>query len=114
VVKRTPLKAQSEKQRKKEELLRSMFLNCVLPRDKYKCVRCSKYGERLDPAHYLSRNVAPDLFLDPDNLCSLCRSCHGLTEEHRVPDYNCFKPLRHEWEERRDKGLLPHQQKDSQ
>lgn len=108
-LKRTPLRRRSEKQDEKQSALGRAFEGLILPRDGWACLRCGKERVRLDPAHYLSRNVAPELFLEPDNIATLCRQCHRLTEDHMVPDWNSWKPMRAEWEGRRALSVLPHQ-----
>jgi 5-methylcytosine-specific restriction protein A len=55
----------------------------VLVRDNYLCQPCLK-NSKLTPAntvhHIISLEEAPELALDPDNLESICPSCHN--KEH--------------------------------
>lgn len=62
------------------------WLKCrafVLIRDNYLCQPCLR-NKRLTPAntvhHIVSLEEAPELALDPDNLESICPSCHN--KEH--------------------------------
>ena len=51
----------------------------ILRRDKYQCQMCKRYGrikEAKDVHHIKFLEDHPELAPDPDNLISLCRSCH--------------------------------------
>ena len=55
-------------------------------RDKYRCVLCGisvreKGSSQVD--HIIPRAKAPALALDPNNLRTLCRSCHNKFDEAR-------------------------------
>lgn len=56
----------------------------VLKRDNYLCRICLRNGMKLKPAdtvHHIKHfDEAPELALDPDNLESICASCHN--KEH--------------------------------
>jgi len=68
--------------------------NVILVRDNYSCRMCGAYvrpkGQNCVD-HIISRRRRPDLSLDPNNLQTLCHSCHNKQKqimeanEHKVP-----------------------------
>lgn len=50
----------------------------ILMRDKYMCVKCGAPAEEVHHKTHLSpENINdPNITLNPDNLASLCKSCH--------------------------------------
>ena len=54
----------------------------VYTRDSYCCRLCGKRGGRLSIHHILPVWARPDLVCDPDNMVTLCRSCHLNVNQH--------------------------------
>lgn len=56
------------------------FRASILRRDGYRCKICARYG-RMVPAtevhHIKHTDEYPELVYDPQNLVSLCKSCHN-------------------------------------
>ena len=58
----------------------------IYARDNYCCRLCGKQGGRLTIHHILPIWARPDLAYDPDNMATLCRTCH-LKVNHHEEDY---------------------------
>ncbi len=54
----------------------------VYARDSYCCRLCGKRGGRLSIHHVLPVWARPELVCDPDNMVTLCRSCHLKVNQH--------------------------------
>ena len=48
----------------------------ILERDRYRCRLCGVHSKRLDMHHIIPVWARPDLVLEPDNIATVCRSCH--------------------------------------
>jgi thymidylate synthase (FAD) len=48
----------------------------ILERDGYRCQLCGAHAKRLDMHHIIPVWARPDLVLDPDNIATVCYSCH--------------------------------------
>ena len=66
----------------------------ILERDGFRCVECQAVG-RLEVDHVIPVRDAPDRAFDPDNLQSLCASCH--TRKTRI---ECGHPVASEARQR--------------
>jgi hypothetical protein len=65
----------------------------ILERDKYKCKICKKHQEELNEklcVHHIDYNKKN---CNPDNLITLCRSCHTKTNTNRNKWIEFFKEL---------------------
>jgi 5-methylcytosine-specific restriction endonuclease McrA len=71
-------KARAEHQRFKNSPAWRKLRPTIVARDGA-CVDCSS-TVNLTVHHIKPVRLAPDLALDPDNLVTLCRSCHGRRE----------------------------------
>jgi thymidylate synthase (FAD) len=58
----------------------------VYTRDNYCCRLCGKRGGKLSIHHILPVWARPELVCDPENMVTLCRSCH-LKVNHHEEDY---------------------------
>jgi 5-methylcytosine-specific restriction endonuclease McrA len=54
----------------------------VYARDNHRCRLCGKLGGRLTIHHILPIWARPDLVYDPENMVTLCRSCHLKVNNH--------------------------------
>ncbi len=54
----------------------------VYTRDNYRCRLCGKRGGGLSIHHILPVWARPELVCDPDNMATLCRSCHFKVNHH--------------------------------
>lgn len=54
--------------------------NAILRRDRYKCVRCARYGisrQATEVHHIKPVDEYPELAFEDRNLLSLCHACHN-------------------------------------
>jgi 5-methylcytosine-specific restriction endonuclease McrA/DNA-binding XRE family transcriptional regulator len=54
----------------------------IYARDSYCCRLCGKRGGKLSIHHVLPVWARPELVCDPDNMVTLCRSCHLKVNQH--------------------------------
>jgi thymidylate synthase ThyX len=54
----------------------------IYARDNHHCRLCGKRGGRLSIHHILPAWARPDLVCDPENMVTLCRSCHLKVNNH--------------------------------
>lgn len=78
----------------------------ILKRDNYLCVKCGQPAEEVHHKIHLSQKNIGDvsITMNPDNLMSLCRSCHF--EEHRGEHGGGRKRLESEEYEFDEYGML--------
>ncbi len=62
----------------------------IYGRDNYCCRLCGKQGGKLTIHHILPIWARPDLVYDPDNMVTLCRSCHFKVNQHEVDYVEAF------------------------
>ncbi len=62
----------------------------VYARDNHCCRLCGKHGGRLTIHHILPIWARPDLVYDPDNMATLCRSCHLKVNNHEEEYIEAF------------------------
>ena len=61
----------------------------VLERDRYECQECKAQGRvgRGRVVHHIQHlDKRPDLALEPDNLLTVCESCHNFLQPEKFPE----------------------------
>lgn len=64
-----------------------MLRESILRRDDYLCRQCKRTGKRTEATevhHIYSVEARPDLMYNPDNLISLCMTCHNLMHDREA------------------------------
>ncbi len=62
----------------------------IYARDNYHCRLCGKRGAKLSIHHILPVWARPDLVCDPENMVTLCRSCHLKVNNHEEDYIEAF------------------------
>lgn len=90
------------------------YRSTVLERDGYRCRLCGERSDELTLHHVLPIWARPDLAADPDNLASVCRTCHLTLNGHELAYVEHFGRAATEIPERavqprgRGRTLTPH------
>ena len=68
-----------------------VFSKYIRMRDKYRCVRCGRYDEKmLQCSHFFGRRMESVRF-DEENCDTLCYGCHRYWEKEDRESYRAFK-----------------------